>query len=86
MEMDPYDPILTYACRCAELTKKKIRDNSNSGAYCTGVIQCLRGIMCGLEKILLVSNISLQEVFDANNRKLLSRMERGKLKGSGDDR
>ena len=86
METDVCESILTLACRCAELTKKKIRDSGPSGVYITGIIQCLRCILHNLEKILLGSGISLQEVFDTNNKKLLSRMERGKLKGEGDDR
>ena len=76
-----------YASNCAELIKKGIRDAGriNSDTL-TKIIANLQLLWASLNYDLRIMGLSIEEVLETNNKKLLSRLDRGKLQGSGDNR
>ena len=83
----PYKLPLFYACECAELIKKGIRDNGRiNSESLTKIIANLQFLWASLNYDCSILGISIEKVLEENNRKLLSRLERGKLNGSGDNR
>ena len=72
----------------AEKVKKIMRDKDGvvSGDDVTQIQKELGVVLWHIGAMCLELNISLQSVLDANAEKLLSRLVRGKLSGSGDDR
>ena len=76
-----------YACDCAELIKKGIRDKGRiSSETLKLLIRNLQCIWASMNFDMESINISMEDVLYANNKKLLSRLSRGQLQGSGDDR
>ena len=83
----PFKLSITYACGCAELVKKGIRDNGriNSDTM-VKIIANLQMMWASLNFDLNICGLTIEEVLEENNKKLLSRLERGTLNGSGDNR
>ena len=76
-----------YACNCAELIKKGIRDAGRiNSETLTKIIANLQLLWASLNYDLRVMGLSMEQVLEENNKKLLSRLDRGKLQGSGDNR
>lgn len=74
--------------KVAENVKKAIRDNDGvlTDARKSAVSVALYGIMRCLASVALSQGFSLHEAAKDNIAKLMSRKERGTLKGDGDDR
>lgn len=76
-----------YACACAELIKKGIRDNGRiNSPTLASIIANLQHIWASLNFDMNMMGISMEVVLETNNKKLLSRLNRNKLNGQGDDR
>ncbi|MEK7181019.1 MAG: nucleoside triphosphate pyrophosphohydrolase family protein [Patescibacteria group bacterium] len=72
----------------AEKIKKVLRDNDGkvTEEKRTEIEKELGDVLWYLSQIASELNLSLEEVAEKNIEKLYSRMERGKLSGSGDNR
>jgi NTP pyrophosphatase (non-canonical NTP hydrolase) len=83
----PHKICMVYAGNCAEIIKKAIRDNGriNSNSL-VSIIANLQLLWASLNFDCSMLGISMEYVLEENNRKLLSRLQRGKLNGSGDNR
>lgn len=78
---------LYYACNCAELVKKGIRDNGRiNSETLPKIIANLQLLWASINFDCRLLGITIEYVLEENNRKLLSRLGRGKLNGSGDNR
>ena len=68
------------------VVKKKIRDNTYSLEFEQKMVKELGDVCWYLARLLDELDLSLEEVLEANIRKLSSRKERNQLGGNGDDR
>jgi NTP pyrophosphatase (non-canonical NTP hydrolase) len=86
-KLRPKKSPLYYASVCAELIKKAIRDQGRINAETlTRLIANLQCVFAALCFDMETMGIDIETVLEENNRKLLSRLERGKLNGSGGSR
>lgn len=78
---------LYYASVCAELIKKGIRDNGRiNSETLPKIIANLQLLWASINFDCKLLGIPIEHILEENNRKLLSRLGRGKLNGSGDNR
>jgi NTP pyrophosphatase (non-canonical NTP hydrolase) len=72
----------------AEKVKKMVRDDGGvlSGERRAAISKELGDVLWYLAQLATEADLDLAEIADANLAKLLSRQERGRLTGSGDDR
>ena len=83
----PFKNSMFYACSCAELIKKGIRDFGKvSTETLAKIIANLQMLWASLSFDITDMGITMEEVLEINNKKLLSRLARNKLNGSGDNR
>lgn len=83
----PFKNVMFYSCNCAELIKKCIRDNGRiTSDALAKIIANLQFLWASLNFDMNTMGLSMEKIMEENNRKLLSRLERGKLNGSGGDR
>lgn len=80
-------PPVYYAGVCAELIKKSIRDDGRiTQNTLPKIIANLQHLWVRITFDCALLSITVEQVLEENNRKLLSRLNRGKLNGSGDNR
>jgi len=83
----PFKNVMYYSCSCAELIKKGIRDNGRiNSETLTKIIANLQLLWASLNFDVSLLGLSMENILEENNHKLLSRLDRGKLNGSGDNR
>ncbi|MDY0188120.1 MAG: hypothetical protein RBR16_09375 [Syntrophus sp. (in: bacteria)] len=83
----PFKNCMYYAGCCSELIKKGIRDFGKiNPESLTKIIANLQLLWASLNFDMGLLGLNMEDILEENNKKLLSRLERGKLQGSGDNR